>query len=80
MDRSFGGLYPSKVSNAAASVLRCIAVQQLSPEAPVGNPQMITQPGDRSASPDYSYPPDMLAQLTRISGIGSLGKLQIGYE
>src|SRR5262245_30345469 len=48
MGRSFDCPYPSKISNAAASILRCIAVQQLSPEASVGNPQMITQPGNRS--------------------------------
>jgi eukaryotic-like serine/threonine-protein kinase len=31
-------------------------------------------------NPDYSYPPNLLPQLTRIGGIGSLGKLQVGYE
>ena len=31
-------------------------------------------------SPDYSYPPNMLPQRTRICGISSLGKLQAGYE
>jgi hypothetical protein len=31
-------------------------------------------------SPDYSYLPNLLPQLARIGGIGSLGKLQVGHE
>jgi hypothetical protein len=44
-----------------------------------GDPKgAITLPKD--PNPDYSYPPNLLPQLTRIGGIGSLGKLQVGYE